>query len=76
MHKDKNKKTRCTKNYRLTASEVADLAGCSVSYVKKLRAGLVDQKSPLAQRVLAVDMMAEDGSNLLIKEIERIVKLP
>lgn len=75
MNKDKNKKTRCTKNYRLTASEVADIAGCSVSYVKKLRTGLVDQKSPLAQRVIAVDVLAEDGSNLLIKEIERIIKI-
>jgi hypothetical protein len=75
MIKDKNKKSRCAKNYRLTATEVAGMAGCSVSYVKKLRAGLVDNKSPLAQRVQVIDLMAEDGSNLLIKEIERIVKI-
>lgn len=75
MSKDKNKKTRCTKNYRLNAREVAELADCSESYVKKLRAGIVDKNSPLARRVIAIDLMAEDGSNLLIKEIERIVKI-
>jgi len=75
MVKYKNKKTRCTKKYQLTASEVADMAGCSESYVKKLRANLVDTKSQLARRVLGIDTIAEDGKNLLIQEIERIVKL-
>jgi predicted transcriptional regulator len=75
MIKDKNKKSRCTKKYQLTAAEVADMAGCSESYVKKLRADLVDTKSPLARRVLAIDTIAEDGKSLLIQEIERIVKL-
>jgi predicted transcriptional regulator len=76
MAKDTNKKSRCTKKYLLTAQGVADMIGCSTSYVKKLRAGIVDTKSPLARRVLAVDLLAEDGSNMLLKEIERIVKLP
>lgn len=77
MGKYKNNKTRCTKNkYQLTSHEVAEIAGCSVSYVKKLRAGLVNDKSKLAQKVLSVDVIAQDGKSLLIQEIERIVKLP
>lgn len=75
MIKDKNKKTRSTKKYRLTAQEVADMTGCSVSYVKKLRADLVSKNSPLARQVLAVELLAEDGGNALIKEIDRIITL-
>jgi predicted transcriptional regulator len=77
MSKDKNNKSRCTKNkYQLTAQEVAGIAGCSVSYVKKLRAGIVNMESDLAKKVLSVDTIAESGKSLLIKEIERLVKLP
>jgi hypothetical protein len=76
MAKDKNKKTRCPKKYRLTAQEVAEMVGCSVSYVKQLRVGAVNNASPLARQVLAVDLLAKDGGNALVKEIERIVTLP
>jgi len=76
MTKDKNKKTRSTKNYRLTAAEVAEMAGVSESYVKKIRAGLVNKDTPLARQVLAVDLLANDGTNALIKEIERLVTIP
>lgn len=76
MTKDKNKKTRSPKNYRLTATEVAEMAGVSVSYVKKIRAGLVNKDTPLARQVLAVDLLANDGTNALIKEIERLVTIP
>ena len=75
MIKYKNKKSRCTKKYQLTALEVADIAGCSVSYVKKLRAELVDNKSNLAKKVIDIDRIANDGKSLLIQEVERIVKL-
>ena len=76
MTKDKNKKSRCTKNYQLTAREVAEMAGCSESYVKKLRARLVSIDTPLARQVLAIDILANHGKNALIREIERIVTLP
>ena len=76
MIKDKNKKTRSPKNYRLTAQEVSEMAGVSVSYVKKIRAGLVNRDTALARQVLAIDLLANDGTNHLIKEIERIVTLP
>lgn len=76
MTKDKNKKTRSPKKYRLTASEVAEIVGCSESYVKQLRCGVVPKTSPMAREVLAIDLLAENGTNHLIKEIERIVTLP
>jgi len=75
MIKDKNNKSRCTKKYRLTASEVSEMVGCSVSYVKQLRIGAVNNSSPLARQVIAVDLLANDGGNALVKEIERIVRL-
>lgn len=75
MNKYITKKTRCPKNYTLSEIEVSILAGCSVSYVKKLRANTVNTKSRKAQQILAIDQIANDGKSLLIKEIERIVKI-
>jgi len=51
------------------------MVGCSVSYVKQLRIGAVNNSSPLARQVIAVDLLANDGGNALVKEIERIVRL-
>lgn len=76
MNEYKNKKTRCTKKYLLTAKQVAEMAGCSESYVKKLRSGNVDNSSTLAKQVTAIDLLGNDGKNAMIKEIERIVTLP
>lgn len=76
MVKDKNNKSRRTKKYQLTAEEVAKMADCSVSYVKKLRADLVDKRSDLAIRVTSIDTIANDGKNLLLQEVERLIKLP
>lgn len=73
MDKDTRKKTRRTKNYVLTANEVAIMVGCSESYVKKLRTGVVAHNSPKAQAVLAVDKVVDDGKNLLISEVRRIL---
>jgi hypothetical protein len=76
MNKDKPNKSRCTKKkYRITASEVAELCGCSVSYVKKLRAGHVDNTSPLARQVAAVDLLAASGTDAMIQEIERLMDI-
>lgn len=76
MSKDTRKKTKRTKKYyRLTAEEVAELAGCSVSYVKKLRADLVSKNTPLAKQVLSIELLVNDGHKAVIKEIERIVSL-
>jgi hypothetical protein len=76
MIKDKINKSRRTKKYQLTAEEVAIMADCSVSYVKKLRADLVNKNTPLATRVTAIDTIANDGKNLLLQEVERLIKLP
>ena len=76
MSKYKNKKSRCPKKYDLTAKEVSKLAGCSVSAVKQIRTGNYSaQDSSLAKRVLAIDEVANSSKSLLIKEIEKAVKL-
>lgn len=58
-----------------TAKEVSKLAGCSESYVKQIRAGQCDLDTDLAKRVLAIDEIADESKSLLIKEIEKTVKL-
>lgn len=77
MGKDKNKKTTCTKKrqFRYTAKEVADALGCHESYVKQVRLGTVPTKSALAQKILAFDSVLQDGSNALLKEVSRLVKI-
>jgi len=73
MSKDKNKKSTCTKNrYPLTAADNARLAGCSISYVKKLRAGLVNRNSPKARVVLALDDLASRGTDVMMSELEKL----
>lgn len=73
--KDTKEKTRCPKNYTLSEVEVAKLAGCSVSYVKKIRTAECSLNTPLAKRVLEIDKIAIEGKSLLIKEIERVIQL-
>lgn len=76
MRKDKNKKSRCPKKYNMTAKEVSKLVGCSVSAVQQIRIGnYVAPESLLAQRVLAIDEVANQSKSLLIQEIEKVVKL-
>jgi len=75
MHKDKINKTKSTKKiYRYTSEEVANMANCSVSYVKKLRAGIAEQNTDKARMVIAIDDLLMDGSNKLLEEVERILK--
>jgi len=76
MSKYKNKKSRSAKNkanHTLTAKEVAGIAGCSVSYVKQIRAGHVNAESALAKKVLAVDQLADGSKGLLVEEVKRIL---
>lgn len=75
MIKYKNKKTRCTKIYRFTAKEIADIAGISESYVKKIRLNPSIHTSSQAQQIIAIDETLQDGSDKLINEIKRIVQL-
>ena len=75
MTKDTKRKTRCPKNYTLSEVEVANLAGCSVSYVKQIRLGTCNLDTPLAKTVLEIDKIAIEGKSLLIQEIERVIQL-
>jgi len=76
MNKDKEIKTKSTKkNYRYSSKEVAEMAKCSVSYVKQIRTGAVDLKSDKARLVLAIDDILIDGNNKLLEEVERILNL-
>lgn len=53
---------------------MAELCGCSESYVKKLRLGLVETKTDKAKLVMAVDEYLYDGTTALLKEVERILQ--
>lgn len=76
MAKYTKQKSRCPKKYDFTAKEVSALAGCSVSTVKQIRTcNYPNMKSPLALRVIAIDKIANNSKSLLIKEIEKVVKL-
>ena len=68
-----DKKTKRPNKYRFSEKEVADTIGCSVSYVKKVRARAVNMETPLALRILALDMVLQDGGNKLLAEVERIL---
>lgn len=60
----------------MTAKEVSKLAGCSVSAVKQIRTGdYATPESSLAKRVLAIDQIANQSKSLLIKELQKVVKL-
>lgn len=75
MSKDRKNKSRSTKKYyRYTAHEVANLAGVSEGYVRKIRARIVEAKSDKAQKVLAIDDILYDGSTKLLNEVERILR--
>lgn len=74
MAKYKNNKTRSTKKYAMTAKQVAEIARCSESYVKQLRTGSLPAITPKAMLVMEIDKVAEEGNNVMIQEIGRIVK--
>lgn|GEM_PF-5087223 len=59
----------------MTAKEVANMVGCSQSYVKQVREGRVNLDTPLVQRIVAIDAIGAEGKNLLIEEVKRLVKI-
>lgn len=73
IDKDNQQKTRCTKRYRYTAKELADLTGVSESYVKKLRAGDANKDSDTARLIVAADVLLGQGSDKLLEELERVL---
>ncbi|GEM_PF-3233861 len=81
--KNKNNKTRNTKNKKevantatsLSAKLTAEIVGCSESTVKKIRTEKRTDQSVIGMKVKLVDEFYEEGTSLLIKEIKRIVTL-
>ena len=58
-----------TKVYRYNSNEVSEIAQCSVSYVRKVRAGLVNTDTPVAKRVLQIDKLLDDMCQHLLDEV-------
>ena len=71
MSEDTNKKNTCAKKYRFTAKEVSVMQRCSESYVKRVRRGLVNTNTPLAQRILLTD----ERSEAILEEVKRLVTI-
>lgn len=77
MSKDNVKKTRCPKNeaIRVPARVVAQVVGCSASTVKAIRQDERSDDTELGRRIRIAEDLLTDGSNLLLKEVKRIVKV-
>ena len=83
MHsKYKNNKTICPENREieksavsLPAAIVAEVAEVSESLVKKVRSGIKGYDTPAGKRIEATEVLWNEGSNLLLTEIKKIVKL-
>lgn len=78
-NKSKDNKTKPPKKnnaaHTLPASELAEKIGCSEYTVKEIRNGRRNDDTDIGHRVKTADHLYQVGTNLLIKEIERIVKL-
>lgn len=70
-----NSKTTCTKKnrYAITSHEAAKLAGCSESYVRKIRRGIVDTNTDKARLVLEIDALANEGLKSMIDQISKLM---
>lgn len=72
MNEDKTKKTRCPKKYALSESEVAEILGCSVVQVKKVRSKNRPVNSPQAKTIVAIDELANKQKSLLIYNLKNL----
>ncbi len=73
MNKYNKIKTTCPKNYVFTAFEVAEIVGCSGSYVKSIRRGEFKVKSRLSIRIYEVDEIAASLKPMLKQELLKII---
>lgn len=77
--KEKSNKTRSTKKTTaevpLPAAKVADIIGKSESIVQKVSIGKRRSDTPTGEKIELVQELWAEGSNLLIKEIKKIVKI-
>ncbi len=79
MNKGINKKTKHLKiknaAYLMPPEIVAQVVGCSEHTVIDIRSGRRNKETDLGKRIVAADKLLDGGTNLLIKEVSRIVKL-
>lgn len=71
-------KSKGRKNYPLEAKEVAEIAGVSVGYVKKIRTHKtsgISINSDKARTIKAIDVAAEQNKSSLIQELKRLITL-
>lgn len=76
--KDNNKKSNCPNNKKhlpVPAEITADIVGCSVSYVKQVRNHFRASTSPKGRTIMVAETLLKEGSNALIEEVKRMVKL-
>ena len=77
--KEKNNKSTCTENnetqVQLPADKVAEIAGVSKSLVKQMRRGKRSADTPNGKKIELTQDLWDSGSNLLLKEIKKIVQL-
>lgn len=59
----------------LSAEKVAEIVDCSVSLVKKVNTNHRKAETPTGEKIEMVNDLWAHGSNRLIEEIKRIVKL-
>jgi hypothetical protein len=70
------KKTKNPKTEKLVSSEmVAGVVGCSSSMVRQVRSGDRSQDTDLGQTIMVADILLEEGTNKLIQEVKRIIKI-
>lgn len=76
-HKEKEKKSKCPKNkiVSVPASTIADIVGCSPTTVKSVRQGKRSESTELGKKIKLADILLEQGSSALIKEVTKIVRI-
>lgn len=76
--KYKNKKTSCSENKTILSIPneiIAGITNTSVSMVKQVRNGNKSGKGKKGQQIKLVETLITQGSNALIEEVKRVVKL-
>lgn len=76
--KDKNKKTSCPENklvLPITHKVMSYVVEKSESLVKKVKSGKRNNKSETGQQIELAEKLLKEGSNALIEEVKRMVKL-
>lgn len=78
IHKDKNKKTTCSENkakLSIPAKVVAEMVGCSEAAVKAIRSGARNAHTDTGKQIVLVETLLSEGSNALLNEVKKIVKI-